>query len=66
MEGILDGVCNTITTDLQRSHQRRRKYPYNIKTQYNIDGIIRHKVIGPVSKHGLRICQHQDPHTTPP
>ena len=43
MERILDDIRDSVTNTIRRKHLIRRQDLHNIKAQYNIDGIMRHK-----------------------
>ena len=43
MERILDDIRDSVTNTIRRKHLIRRQNLHNIKAQYNIDGIMRHK-----------------------
>ena len=42
MERILDDIRDSVTNTIRRKYLIRRQDLYNIKAQYNIDGIMRH------------------------
>ena len=44
MERVLDDIRDNVSYELGREHLITRQDLHNIKVQYNIDGMIRHKM----------------------